>query len=214
MDKERFLSFRSDWAKIKDNIANKSTAQVEKIFQQLVEVYPELNMPEEELPALVPKNPRKDHCVDNSVDNVRQKLIASIQDQRFFDYSGFQVVLDNEQTCLESLRTIRSLDAAVDDARKRTIYFSCLQGQVLKRLREITGEGMTALLRLTNYSKSHAYFLIRLYELAETYHKIMYSNLPVRFFNCNFNVIVQICGENVEAFKQTAELYCTRGSRI
>jgi len=57
-----------------------------------------------------------------------------------------------------------------------------LQGQELKRLREITGKRLGQLLKLTDFSQSLAYFFINLFELVEKYNKIMYSDLPHVFF--------------------------------
>jgi len=94
---------------------------------------------------------------------------------------------------------IRKLDAAEADARKRLVYFSCLKGEVLKRLKEITGKKMSQLLKLTNYSQMHAYFLINLYELVNNYIKLMYSDLPNRFFKSNLKEIESIC-ESEETF--------------
>jgi len=56
---------------------------------------------------------------------------------------------ENEEACLQ---TLRQLDEAEVDVRKRIVYFSCLKGQVLQRLKEISGRKMNELLKLTNYS--------------------------------------------------------------
>ena len=62
---------------------------------------------------------------------VSQKLVDNIKSGRSCNYSDVKLILDNEQTCVEPLHL---LNKVVDDARKRVIYFSCLEGQVLKRL--------------------------------------------------------------------------------
>lgn len=69
---------------------------------------------------------------------IQKKMKASVergQKQPWKDYTNIQLNLANELTCLDTLKT---LDAAVDDAKKRVIYFSCLQGQVLQRLKDIS----------------------------------------------------------------------------
>lgn len=106
---------------------------------------------------------------------------------------------------------IKKLDAAEADARKRLVYFSCLKGEVLKRLKEITGKKMSQLLKLTNYSQMHAYFLINLYELVNNYIKLMYSDLPNRFFKSNLKEIESIC-ESEETF--SFDLWCVRDNKI
>ena len=96
----------------------------------------------------------------------KKKLFESISRERFKDYTEVKVVKDNEETCLE---TLRELDNAMRDSRRRIVYFSCLQGEVLKRLFDICGKKMPMLLRLTTISKSQTHFLIKLYELADKY---------------------------------------------
>ena len=97
--------------------------------------------------------------------------------------------------------TLRKLDDAAADARRQIVYFSCLQGQVLKRLKDISGKKMSQLLKLTKYSQSHAYFLINLFELSDKYNKLMYSDLPIRFFKNNVKEIASIC-ESEKVFFQ------------
>ena len=127
MDKNCFLSFRKDLAKLKEMVKNKTSEEVEFVFSKLVEACPELSKFEEQLPDFIQrqkKTPRKD-CVDD----VRQKLVDSIKSKRSCYYTDVKLVLDNEQICVE---TWHHPNKVVDDARKRN-YFSCLEGQVLKR---------------------------------------------------------------------------------
>jgi hypothetical protein len=131
MDRKRFVSFRNDLEQLKDWIADKNREQVEGIFSKLADAYPELRMDEDSIPDLVVKSGRKDRVVEKSIDTIRKQLIDSINRERFVDYTECAVVMDNEETCLDSLR---KLDDAINDSRKRIVYFSCLQGQVLKRL--------------------------------------------------------------------------------
>ena len=60
---------------------------------------------------------------------------------------------------------------------------------------------MAKLLKLTDYSQAHAYFLIKLHNLALKYNKLMHSNLPIRFFSTNWREIVSICESNEIYFK-------------
>jgi len=69
------------------------------------------------------------------------------------------------------METLKKLDKAEEDGKKRLVYFSWLKGQVLKRFKEHTGK-MYQLLRMTRYKQSYAYFLIKMYDLASEYNKI------------------------------------------
>ena len=52
-------------------------------------------------------------------------------------------------------------------------------------MKEITGKKMSQLPKLMNYSQAYAYFLINLFQFADNYNKLMYSDLPIRFFQSN-----------------------------
>ena len=100
MDKNCFLSFRKDLAKLKEMVKNKTSEEVEFVFSKLVEACPELSKFEEQLPDFIQrqkKTPRKD-CVDD----VRQKLVDSIKSKRSCYYTDVKLVLDNEQICVET----------------------------------------------------------------------------------------------------------------
>ena len=139
MDKTRFLSFQTDLGKLRDALVNASNGseEVKSLFEELVKIYPELHLPEELLPDLVLK-PKDKTATSNNAASVKQKLKDSIQSsERFKDYLGIELILHNEETCLN---TLRELDSAERDAKKHLVYFSCLQGQVLKRLKDILGK--------------------------------------------------------------------------
>ena len=100
MDKQRFIEFRADLAKLRDSIKEKSTSAqyVDDIFSELVRNYPELATNPEELPNL------KVECASSqgekkSDDQIKEKLLRSISTTRFTDYTDINVVLDNEDTC-------------------------------------------------------------------------------------------------------------------
>ena len=98
-------------------------------------------------------------------------------------------------TCLETL------DATVDDAKKRVIYFSSLQGQVLQRLKDISGIKLSQLWKLNKYLQSSVYHLTNLYNLVLRYSKLMYSDLSISFFHTNFREIENICQSDELVFK-------------
>ena len=116
MDKTRFLSFRTDLGKLRDALVNASNGSegVKSLFEELVKIYPELHLTEELLPDLVLKPKERTSTFSNAA-SVKQKLKDSIQSsQRFKDYSGIELILHNEETCLN---TLRELDSAERDAK-------------------------------------------------------------------------------------------------
>ena len=98
---------------------------------------------------------------------------------------------NNPEECIES---VNLLSRAIGDSRKKIVYYSSLQGELLNRVKEVTTPySFTLLLSLTQISKSYAYFLIKLSDLVQQYQKLMYCELPIRYFNENFNAIKQVC---------------------
>lgn len=82
--------------------------------------------------------PKEGISTSSKAASVKQKLKESIQSsERFKDYSGIDIILYNEETCIN---TLCELDSALRDVTKRLVYFSCLQGQFLKRLKDILGK--------------------------------------------------------------------------
>ena len=55
-------------------------------------------------------------------------------------------------------------------------------------------------LKELDISTGKANFQIKLFKLTSTYQKLMYSTLPLRFFNQYFKVIKKICAESREEF--------------
>ena len=202
MDKERFTHFRSEFVRFIQLI--KKGNDIDAVLAAFLRGYPELTA-EFVLPHLV-KVPdemkagsvKKDNQKPKNMEDITRRLMESVKEQKpWKDYTNMEINIANEETCLE---TLKALDEAEADARKIIIYFSCLKGQVFQRLKEISGK-MSQLLKVTDYSQAHAYFLMKLYNLALEYNKVMYSNLPLRFFSINWREIVRICKSNGIYFK-------------
>ena len=204
MDKERFTQFRSDFVQFIEFI--KKGNDVDAVLTSFLGEYPELTV-EFALPHLV-KVPdivmeegsvKKGNRKPKNMEDITRRLIESIKDQKpWKDYTTMEINIANEEACF---KTLKALDEAEADARKRIIYFSCLKGQVFQRLKEISGKKMSQLLKVTDYSQAHAYFLMKLHNLALEYNKLMYSNLTLRFFSTNWREIVSICKSNEIYFK-------------
>ncbi|KAJ7360147.1 hypothetical protein OS493_018134, partial [Desmophyllum pertusum] len=88
---------------------------------------------------------KKGNRKPKNMEDIMRRLMESVKEQKTWkDYTDIKLNIANEETCLKTLKT---LDEAEADARKRIIYFSCLKGQVFQRLREISGKKMSQLLK-------------------------------------------------------------------
>ena len=219
MEANRWIEFRTELNKMhldmKKELGNPSV--VEKYFLNLVEHYPELlashevevkdnekskkvkikeepqtemNEEEEEEEISKPKQKTKEE--------IKEILVKSLKNQDALkDYQHVAVNTKTEQDCLN---TLSILNKAVIDARKRIIYFSCLKGEVLYKLREMTKCSMNDLIKKTDYCPSHVYFFLSLYKLVDEFNKIRHSDLKLSFFKTNMKVILEICKENRHQF--------------
>ena len=200
MEKARFIQFRSNLFKLYNQIKSYNP-NILQPFNQLAVAYPELNtnytfpdvsvhkaMDEGIEEDLEPKPKKK----PKDLVAIEKKLRDSLNEECFMDYTDVteKLRMDNEDYCLE---TLRYLEKSESDARKRNVYFSTLKGQVLKRLKEITGKKIRSFLEMTNYKQLHAYFLINLYDLTQEYNKLMYSGAPLSFLKNNIKEIKIIC---------------------
>ena len=116
MDKTWFLSFQTDLGKLRDALVNVSNGseEVTSLFEELIKIHPELHLTEELLPDLVLK-PKERTSTSSNAASVKQKLKDSIQSsEQFKDYSGIELILRNEETCLN---TLCELDSAESDAK-------------------------------------------------------------------------------------------------
>ena len=208
MEQQRFISFRADFHKLYNIIIKDSRPEtISSQFTALRQVYPELDF-NVALPDLVVKDASVPMPMDVDVNMktkkrpsstaIKEKLLASVAETKFVVYDNYVPNLENEDTCLESLQ---ELEKAIVGSRRRIVYFSCLQGEVLKRLKDITGKKMHQILKLTPYSQSQVYFLINMHKLSQDYSRIMYSSLPIQFFKNNLKTIISICESDATKFQ-------------
>lgn len=98
---------------------------------------------------------------------------------------------NNPEECIES---VNLLSRAIGDSRKKIVYYSALQGELLKAVKESTlSYTFSTLLSLTQISKSYAYFLMKLYDLVQQYPRLRHCELPIRFFMQNLSIIKEVC---------------------
>ena len=222
MDANRFAEFRGDLYQVyqtiqKDpEITDQLSTVVDKLFQELTQKYPELVVKREEgieskLEQLHLNSPtsqqppvetatvatasaeKRKKRVKKSREEVKEILVASIKNtDSWKNYTDIPIKTNTEQECI---KTLHLLNKAIIDAKKRIIFFSALQGQVLYELKEVSKCSMSDLLKKTDYSQSHVNFLIRLPKLIVNNNKLRHSDLPLSFFKENMSTINQICEE-------------------
>jgi len=209
MEKARFVEFRRCFNEERLAFID-GESKIDQLYNNMVSSFPELDV-NYELPELNanfgedfdeemeeeevrPKKKPKDFA------EIERKLRESLDfdADRFIDYAPIVLNTDDENSCIQ---TLRLLDKAESDAKRRIIYFSALKGEVLKKLREVSGKKMKTLLQMTSYKQSHAYFLMNLHDLIFEYNKLMHSKASLNFFKSNMRQIKIICQENAMFFK-------------
>ena len=187
MNKQRFNEFKSD---------------LKEAFGLIIQQYPDVNDFVNNIgrnlglkyPELVDEQQEPPQTTNQyKYENVSKNLYLSLNLARFQDYQDIEANLkrNSPEECIDS---VNLLSRAIGDSRKKIVYYSSLQGELLKSVKEVTTSyAFTQLLSLTQISKSYAYFLIKLSDLVQQYPKLMYCELPIRYFNQNFNAIKQVC---------------------
>ena len=218
MEANRWIELRIElnnmYLDMKNELGNPSA--VEKYFRNLTKHYPELLASheaevkeiEEPKKVKIKQDMNEEEEEEEDVSKPKQKtkeeikeiLIKSLKNQDAFkDYQHVEVNTKTEQDCLN---TLSFFNKAVTDARKRIIYFTSLQGEVLHKLREMTKCSMNDLIKKTDYSPSYVYFFLNLYKLVDEFNKLRHSDLRLSFFKSNMKVIREICKENRHQFIQ------------
>ena len=214
MEATRFYEFRIGLNQVFQTLREhpRNREQVEELFHKLSQGFPEIcgksreEAIEIELQLQEPPNAEKTTAasaekkkrVKKSREEVKKILDASIKNtDAFKDYTDVDIKTDTEQECIE---TLRLLNKAIIDAKKRIIFFSALQGQVLYQLKEVSKCSMNDLMKKTEYSQTHIYLLINMHKLIVNNEKLRHSDLPLSFFHYNMQTIKQICEEE-DSFK-------------
>lgn len=210
MEADRWIEFRKELYKMYEDMTKElgNPRRVEEYFRKLTEHYPELleshNVEQEVKESHNVKQEVKEDEKDvpkpnqKSKEKIKNILIESLKNQDAFkDYQHVEINTKTEQDCLN---TLSILNKAVIDARKRIIYFTSLQGEVLHKLREMTKCSMNDLIKKTDYSPSYVYFFLNLYKLVEEFNKLRHSDLRLSFFKTNMKVIREICEEDRHQF--------------
>ena len=64
-------------------------------------------------------NLKKDNLKLKNIEEITKKLMASVVDQRWTDFTTIEIKMENEEACFQ---TLKQLDEAEADARKSHIF--------------------------------------------------------------------------------------------
>jgi len=127
------------------------------------------------------------HISKNStkIEDIKGKLLSSMNISKFMFYGDIDKELCDDSP-LKILESIKKLENAIGDNKRQIIYFSSLQGQLLRKLSRDDFDKV-------ELSKSHKHFIMRLSRLTEKNNRLIYCELPLRFFRMNMKLIEEIC---------------------
>ena len=127
---------------------------------------------------------------------VEEKLLSKRTNERITDYDG--VMSDDD---LSLPQKIIHLQRAIDDATRRKIYHTSLQGQLLEKCFLQSKKVYKETLEETKITRQWLIFLLKLYKLALDYNQIIYCTVPFCYICSNFKIIKEICEHDKERWK-------------
>ena len=101
---------------------------------------------------------------------VEEKLLSNKTNERFTNYAG--VMSDPNLTLAEK---INHLQKAIDDATRRKIHHTSLQGELFEKCCLRSKKGYEEILEETKFSRQWVLFLRKLYRLALKYNQVHVS---------------------------------------
>ena len=173
MDAQRFSDFRQDLSHLFGTLIEKFSDTkefVEASASELKNKYLELC----ESTTLTTSTASK----TLSYEEIKTHLVKSIKDRHFKNFSGIEKELKNDRGVKGYLQNIKLLTEAIKNSRKHVVYFSCLQGDYLARIKEENTKkcSFVTYLKQLGISKAHGYFLVRLHKPVTKNNAIIYSD--------------------------------------
>ena len=100
------------------------------------------------------------------------------------------------ETPKDIIQSINILSRAITSSHKDILLYSALQGDLLTKLKEVSSNAFTTLVRNNiDISRSYAAFLMQFYRLVHNYARLLQCKLPISFFKKNLQKIEIICAE-------------------
>jgi len=137
---------------------------------------------------------------------VRDKLVESLGDITVNPISDIKIVEENIHSAIKNLREIESIyDHHIKEFNGKSIHIAYLAGHQLSKLKELhDNQGKEKKkVKLDEYvhshgikwSRSHIYFFLDFYKLANNYHKLLKCKMSISFMKANLGKIKKIVEE-------------------
>ena len=189
MKRHRLNNFIEDVKKSFETVAvscPEKQSNIEQLWRDLETKYPEISNTEN---SLAERSAQR-------YENVMKKMNESKNSARFMEFTGIEDQLKKD-TKEDRLKSINLLSTAIGDSKRKAVYYSALQGELIQGL-DLQDE---SILREINMSRSYAYFLKTFSILVNEFHQLMHCELPIRYFKQHLKIISDICKNNPEAWK-------------
>ena len=162
-----------------------------------LEKYPEIFRDSSENEVEIDIDEGKTRPKKPNLAEIREKLLCNNRTTEVFtDYHG--VESDPNLTLVEE---IIKLQEAINDATRRKIHYTSLQGQLLEDCFCESKEAYKRTLEQVNMKKRWALFLRKLHKLVLEYNQIEYCTVSLCFICYNIKVIEEICKSDPDNWK-------------
>ena len=175
MNQERAKEFIRDFDEVLEKL--KETAGVEginKVKEYFVNEYPETFCVEY---SFKETNIKAERIAKHSkeIKDVEETLLTSISMEPFMNYED----IGNDKT-LSTIQKIVLCKKAIDDKKRKQIYFAANQGKLLERCFIQGRDIYNRTLRETGVSRRWAHFLLKLIKLIEDHNQLSFCTFPSR----------------------------------
>ena len=181
-------NFDKVWEKLRETT---SVQEINELKEYFVNEYPEIFCAEE-------MNIRTERTEKHNkkIKDVKETLLTSISMEPFINYEG----IENDKT-LSTLQEIVPYQKAIDDTKRRHIYFAVNQGKLLEKC-FIHGKNFYKItVKENGLSRQWVHFLWRLVNFIEEYNQILYCAVPLKCIYTNFKIIWEICKHDPNKWK-------------
>lgn len=136
---------------------------------ELLELFPEFKEDEERQNTTKKK--------EEAIELVKLTLNGSLKEEVKQEINPFTI---NETSPEECIAAINALEKEIGKSRRYVLLCAARQGHLVCVFKEVTSHSFAHLLRNNiDLSRSHAFFLMRFYNLTDQYKKLIRCNLPL-----------------------------------
>ena len=184
MNQERAKKFMRDFDKVLEKLRETaSVVKINELKEYFVNEYPEIFQVE---CALAEVNTELERIIKHNkrIRAVEEKLLTSISMEPFTNYEGKE-----KDKTISTVQKIALYQKAIDDMKRRHIYFTANQGKLLEKC-FIQGRNIyKETLKESGLSRQWAHFLQKLVKLIEDYNQILYCTISLTFIERNLKII-------------------------